>query len=355
MSQLVDDPSAVREGESLDAERLAVWLASRIPSAAAGLTISQFPRGHSNLTYLVTLGPDEYVLRRPPFGNAVPTAHDIGREFRVLSALAPVFPEAPAPFLHCEDPGILGAPFYLMERRRGVVLRQRLPEGATLTPGIADRLSGAVIALLARLHGLDHTTLGLDRLGRPAGYVGRQVAGWSQRYAMAATEGIVEMEEVAAWLAARIPAESGATVLHNDWKFDNFLLDPADLGHITAVLDWEMATIGDPLMDLGSALAYWIQADDPPELRAAAMGPTAVPGMWRREQLAETYARATGRAIDGIAFYYTFGLFRVAVILQQIFARYRRGVTADPRFATMDRLVGVLARHAARVASRGTL
>jgi aminoglycoside phosphotransferase (APT) family kinase protein len=163
------------------------------------------------------------------------------------------------------------------------------------------------------------------------------------------------MDAVASWLATRAPGETGAAILHNDWKFDNLLLDPSDLGRITAVLDWEMATLGDPLMDLGSALAYWIQADDPPELRAAAMGPTDAPGMWRRERLAAAYAQATGRALGNLAFYYAFGLFKVAVIVQQIFARYHRGATADPRFATMDRLVGVLARHAARVAERESL
>lgn len=355
MSEAVDGATAVREGEALDPERLAAWLRGRIPAAPGALQVSQFPLGHSNLTYLVTLGRDEYVLRRPPFGNAVRTAHDMSREFRVLQALAPVFPEAPAPFCYCDDASILGAPFYLMERRRGVILRQRLPAGVSLGPQLAERLSGSVIDLLARLHAVDYEAIGLGQLGRPAGYVARQVAGWSQRYAAAATSSVAEMDAVASWLATRVPGESGAAILHNDWKFDNLLLDPGDLGCITAVLDWEMATIGDPLMDLGSALAYWIEADDPAELRAAAMGPTHAPGMWRRERLVEEYTRATGRSIGDIAFYYVFGLFKVAVIVQQIFARFHRGVTRDLRFATMDRLVGVLARHAARVAERGTL
>ena len=354
MSQAVDGAAAVRDGEALDTGRLAAWLGSRIPAAAGSLSVAQFPLGHSNLTYLVTLGRDEYVLRRPPFGNVVPTAHDMHREFRVLTALAPVLPEAPAPLLYCPDESIIGAPFYLMERRRGVILRRRLPAGVTLTPSLADRLSRSVIELLARLHALDCRAIGLEHFGRPAGYVFRQVTGWSERYAAAATSRVAEMDEVAVWLAGRIPAESGAAILHNDWKFDNLLLDPVDLGRISAVFDWEMATIGDPLMDLGSALAYWIQADDPAELRAAAMGPTDAPGMWRREQLAAEYARRTGQSTGDLVFYYVFGLFRVAVIVQQIFARYHRGATADPRFASMDRLVGVLARHAARVVERGT-
>jgi aminoglycoside phosphotransferase (APT) family kinase protein len=355
MSQAVDGAATVRTGEALDRNRLQEWLAQRVPAARNGIGISQFPLGHSNLTYLITVGPNEFVLRRPPFGNAVPTAHDMSREFRVLSALSPVFPEAPVPLAFCEDVQVLGAPFYLMERRRGVILRQRLPGGMALAPELADRLSGSVVGLLARLHGVDHRAIGLGDWGRPAGYVTRQVAGWTERYAGAATGPLPEMDAVAAWLAARVPVESGAAVLHNDWKFDNLLLHPGDLGRITAVFDWEMATIGDPLMDLGTALAYWIEADDPPELRAAAMGPTHAPGMWRRQQIVEEYIRATGRPVGDIAFYYAFGLFKVAVIVQQIFARYHRGATQDPRFATMDRLVGVLSRHAARVVEQGSL
>lgn len=355
MTQAIDRAAAVRDGEGLDSDRLAQWLRPRLPHTGGGLAISQFPLGHSNLTYLVAIGAAEFVLRRPPFGNAVRTAHDMHREFRVLTALAPVFPEAPAALLYCDDAAVLGAPFYLMERRRGVILRQRLPEGLNLTPELGARLSGAVVGLLARLHAVDYRAIGLQQFGKPAGYASRQVSGWSERYAAAATGTVIEMNAVAEWLAARVPKDSGAAILHNDWKFDNLLLDPDDLGHITAVLDWEMATLGDPLMDLGSALAYWIQADDPPELRAAAMGPTAVSGMWRREQLVEEYTRLTGRAVGDIGFYYVFGVFKVAVIVQQIFARYHRGATRDQRFATMDRLVGVLARHAARVAERGTL
>lgn len=334
--------------------RLAAWLGKRLP-AAGKIEVSQFPHGYSNLTYLVRIGGCEYVLRRPPFGNVVKTAHDMGREYRILEALAPVFAEAPRPLLCCEDAGVLGAPFYLMERRQGIVLRQKLPEGFELGPALAGRLCASFVETLVRLHGVDADAAGLGTLGRSEGYAMRQVRGWSERYTAAATERILDMDAVAAWMAERIPPGQGAAVIHNDFKFDNLLLDPDDPARVVAVLDWEMATVGDPLMDLGTALALWIEAGDPKELLAAAMGPTHYPGMWSRERLVEAYAEGSGRAVDGIAFHYTFGLFKVAVIVQQIHARYVRGATRDPRFAGLNQMVAVLARRAARAAQLGTL
>jgi aminoglycoside phosphotransferase (APT) family kinase protein len=352
---LLDGSAPVRPGEELDIGRLTAWLAERAPSSGAAVTVAQFPHGHSNLTYLVTTGDAEYVLRRPPFGNLVRTAHDMGREFRMLAALAPRFPEAPRPLWSCEDPSVLGAPFYLMERRRGIVLRRSLPAGLVLSPALAGAISGAVLDALVRLHAVDYRAAGLEGMGHPAGYVERQVRGWTERYAGAATEPVPEMDAVAGWMAGRIPPERGAAVIHNDYKFDNLLLDPDDPARLVALLDWEMATVGDPLMDLGSALAYWIEPRDPPELLAAAMGPTHLPGMWTRARFAEEYAGRSGRAGNDMAFYYCFGLFKVAVIVQQIYARYVRGQTRDARFADMHRMVAVLARQAARAAERETL
>ena len=251
----LDGASAIRSGEEPDVAQLTGWLRDRLPGAGDVAEVSQFPHGHSNLTYLVRLGNSEYVLRRPPFGNLVKTAHDMGREFRMLQALAPVFPEAPRPLLYCDDGSVLGAPFYLMERRRGIVLRRNLPPGVELPPGLASRVSGSVVESLVRLHAVDCHAAGLDGVGHPEGYVGRQVRGWSERYLAAATEPVPEMDAVAHWMAERIPAERDATVIHNDYKFDNLLLDPDDPARVVALLDWEMATVGDPLMDLGSALA----------------------------------------------------------------------------------------------------
>jgi aminoglycoside phosphotransferase (APT) family kinase protein len=279
----------------------------------------------------------------------------MGREFRMLEAVAPVFPEAPRPLRCCDDASVLGAPFYLMERRRGVVLRRNLPPGVVLASELAGRVTGSLVESLVRLHAVDYHAAGLGEFGHPEGYAGRQVRGWTERYAAAVTDPVPEMDAVARWMAERIPAERSAAVIHNDYKFDNLLLDPDDPARVVALLDWEMATVGDPLMDLGSALAYWIEPDDPPELLAAAMGPTFLPGMGTREHFAEEYARRSGRSVEGISFHYCFGLFKVAVIVQQLYARYVRGLTRDPRFAGMNRMVAVLARQAARAAERGTL
>jgi len=257
-----DGAGSVRPGEELDAARLTAWLKHRLPAASAEIEISQFPHGHSNLTYFVRAGEAEYVLRRPPVGNVVKSAHDMGREFRMLEALAPVFAEAPRPLLFCDDAHVLGTPFYLMERRTGIVFRRELPAGLNLTPTLADRVSASLVDTLVRLHGVDYQAAGLGSVGRPEGYVARQVRGWSERYTAAATEQIPEMDSVAGWMAERVPAESGAAVIHNDFKFDNLLLDPDDPARVVAVLDWEMATVGCPLTDLGTALAMWIEARD---------------------------------------------------------------------------------------------
>jgi aminoglycoside phosphotransferase (APT) family kinase protein len=290
------------------------------------------------------------VLRRPPFGNRVKTAHDMTREFRVLSALSPVFPVAPRPLLLCDDETVLGAPFYLMERRSGIVVRRDLPPELS-TPPHAAALCAALVDTLVALHAVDYRAIGLDGFGKPEGYVARQIAGWTGRYAAAATGDLPAMTAVAAWLEANRPPERGAGVIHNDFKFDNVMFAADGPPRIAAVLDWEMATIGDPLMDVGAALAYWIEAGDSDALREVAMGPTAEPGMWSRRQLIDAYAAASGRAVEDVAFYYVFGLFRLAVIIQQIYARYARGATSDPRFAGMNHVVAVLAERAERVAA----
>ena len=352
---LVDQPRAVRPGEEIDAAALDAFLARARPELCGPLTIEQFPRGFSNLTYLVVKGDRELVLRRPPPGAAIKSAHDMGREHRILTALAPVYPKAPRPIALCDDPSVLGAPFYLMERVRGVILRG----GAAASALSADErraISEALVDALAELHALDHRRPALAELGHGEGYVERQVKGWTARYQAARTSEVPAMDRVAGWLEAHRPAASGLALIHNDFKHDNVVLDPSRLEQVRAVLDWEMATVGDPLMDLGTTLAYWVDPDDPPAFRAAGfVDVTTQPGSLRRREFAERYARATGRDLSRLPFYYAFGLFKVAVIAQQIYARFVQGHTKDPRFARLDGAVAACAQAAARVADEGRI
>jgi aminoglycoside phosphotransferase (APT) family kinase protein len=338
----------------VDQERLAEYL-RRTLGLEGPLEVRQFPGGHSNLTYLVSAGGREMVLRRPPFGSTVKAAHDMGREFRVLSALRPVFPQVPRVVAFCEDASVLGAPFYLMERVRGLILRSRLPAGLAPAPSTVSRLCGSMVETLVALHGLDYAAAGLGAFGNPEGYALRQVAGWTKRYRDAQTGEIGDMDTVAGWLAAHVPATQGASLLHNDYKHDNLVLDPSGPDRIVAVLDWEMSTLGDPLMDLGTTLAYWVEEGDSEDLKAVAFGPTRLPGSDTRRQLRDRYAERSGRPLHDMDFYYCFGLFKIAVVLQQIYYRFRRGLTRDPRFAGLGGAVNALVRQAVRYLGRPEL
>jgi len=352
----LDAPRPVRPGEELDAGRLAAWLADHLPAPPAGreapLAVQQFPGGHSNLTYLLHWGDRELVLRRPPVGSRVKTAHDMGREHRLLSRLGAVYPKAPRALAAEDDPAVLGAPFYVMEPVHGVILRGPvLPKGVELPLERMRRLSEALVDGLAELHAIDLEAAGLADFGRPEGYVARQVAGWSERWEKSRTDEVRDLDRVAAWLAGHLPAppaKAGVALLHNDYKYDNLVLAPDDLTRIVAVLDWEMATVGDPLMDLGTSLGYWIDPDDPPAARHLPTGPTTHPGNLSRAEVVERYARATGRDVSGILFYYAYGLFKIAVIAQQIYYRYQRGLTRDERFAALLPAVRLLGWTAAR-------
>lgn len=352
MDQWLDASRPPRRGEGLDLEKLEPYLREHLPEVDGPLSVEQFPSGFSNLTYLLRAGSLELVLRRPPFGNRVKSAHDMGREYRVLNRLSEAYPLAPRPYLHCDDEKVLGAPFYVMERRRGVILRRELPPGLELSPVISGRLSEAFIDNLATLHNLDFEAAGLADLGRPEGYVGRQVSGWARRYQRVQTDGWAELDQTAAWLHTRMPVERGASLVHNDYKYDNLVLDSADLTRIVAVLDWEMCTLGDPLMDLGTTLAYWTEAGDDPRWRATGFGPTSLPGSLTRRQLAERYSRQTGFDVSNLTYYFCFGLFKLAVIVQQIYYRFFKGHTQDPRFAELNQMVGLLGRVAAGAIER---
>lgn len=348
MSALFDAPTRVRAGEELALTKLEPFLRTRFPAEREGIALRQFPSGHSNLTYSVLLGDRELVLRRPPFGTKVKSAHDMGREFRVLSKLHNAYPLAPRVLLYCDDATIIGAPFYLMEPIHGIIIRRDPPSGLEFSASTVRRLSEGFVDNLARLHGLDYAAIGLAEIGKPAGYLQRQVGGWAERYAGSKTHDHSEVEQIALWMQGHMPLASDATLIHNDYKYDNVILNPDAPAEIIGLLDWEMSTIGDPLTDLGTALAYWVDPDDPDELQEIRWGPTTYAGSLSRADLAERYAQKTGRDIVHLPFYLAFARFKVAVIVQQIYYRYHHGLTRDARFAKMPEVVKALLRASLR-------
>lgn len=345
----VDQPDALRDENRFDAAALETWLRSAVSGLPAGpMQVRQFSGGASNLTYELRFGDRALILRSPPPGTKPRGGHDMGREYRVLRALHGHYP-CPEPLAYQDDPALLGAPFYVMQKLEGIILRRDPPPGLDCGPARAATLCRALWDQQIALHQLDYQALGLGDLGQPQGYVARQVAGWSERYRRARTDDVPDCESLMAWLDAEQPADCPRPgLIHNDYRFDNVVLDPADQLSIIGVLDWEMCTIGDPLMDLGCALAYWIEADDPAPMQQARMQPSQLPGMFSRVQVVEYYAERTGLALDNPRFYYVFGLFRLAVIAQQIYYRYRAGQTRNPRFEGFGRFVAVLADAAAR-------
>jgi aminoglycoside phosphotransferase (APT) family kinase protein len=350
------DAAPVRATEQLDWPRLAVYLRGHLPSLPIpGLDLSnemevlQFPGGHSNLTYLVRFGDAELVLRRPPFGPVAPTAHDMAREYRWLTALHPVFPLAPRAWLFCDDLGIIGSVFYIMERRRGIVVRQDEPPPLLGHPEVRRRVSEALVDTLAGLHAIDVSAAPVAGLGKPSGFVERQVRGWTERWQRSKTTDLPEMNALAEWLISRLPPDlPRPTIVHGDFKLDNVMLGSDDVGRVAAVLDWEMSALGDPLVDLGILLAYWTRTA-PPGQHDTLMPVTDRPGWFTRDEIVERYAALTGRDLSAIRFYETFAVFKVAVVIQQIFYRYCQGQTNDPRFASFGDRVTYLARQAAAI------
>jgi len=355
MADVQDKPTAVRIGEELDLTTLEPFLLGHFPDAAAPLVVEQYPSGHSNLTYLVRLGRREFVLRRPPFGSKVKTAHDMGREYRVLSKLHAAYPPAPKVLLYCEDESILGCPFYLMEPIHGIIIRRDPPAGLPFATESAQRLSESFVDNLATLHGLDYAAIGLGDLGRPQGYLERQVRGWVERYLGSQTHDLPEVQRIASWMQGHLPKSSDAALIHNDYKYDNIVLVPDDITKIIGVLDWEMTTIGEPLADLGTTLAYWVDANDSEDLQRIRWCPSTYPGSMTRAQLVERYARKTGRDVSQMAFYLVFARFKIAVIVQQIYYRYHQGLTRDERFARMPDAVKTLLQASLHAAESRSL
>ncbi|MGZ8868403.1 MAG: phosphotransferase family protein [Thermoanaerobaculia bacterium] len=334
----LNDTRPVRASEQLEWGKLAEHLRREL-KVSGEMTVAQFPGGHSNLTYDLRFEDLELVLRRPPFGPVPPRAHDMAREYRVLAGVHPHFPLAPKPYLLCEDTSIIGSVFYVMERRRGLVIRTEEPEGFDETT--RKRVSEGVVNTLSDLHSIDITSHRLDTLGKPAGFVARQIRGWTERWHGSKTSDVPDMEWLAQWLDQRIPADPARpTLVHGDYKLDNVMLDPADPSRLAGVLDWEMSAIGDPLVDVGILLCYWVHAL--PEV-------TSRSGWFTREEILERY----GCESSDIAVYEVFAVFKLAVVIQQIYARFVRGQTDDPRFAPLGERVSMLARIARNLTDGG--
>ncbi len=346
----------VREGEEFDLAAVERYLRERVDGLPEGeLEVRQFSSGASNLTYFLKIGDWEGVLRRPPLGPVPPKAHDMGRESHVLARLHEAYPLAPKPYFFCEDESVIGAPFYVMERREGVVVDDSFPEGVEPTRERCRGISRTVADTLAELHAVDPDKAGLGDLGRPEGFLERQVNGWIGRYEKARTDEIEEVGPLTRWLARDIPESPEPTIIHNDYKLNNLILSPDDLTEVRAVLDWEMATVGDPLFDLAVSLSYWTEPGDSRELKEVMPTVTSTPGFMTREEFMDRYAQSSGRDLSSMHWYMVFGYFKLAVILQQIYARWKRGQTGDARFADFNRRVRTLILHARDLAEKGEL
>lgn len=343
--QIID----VRPDEQLDEDALADHLRGRLPGTDAPLTVRQFGGGKANLTYLLDYGTHEYVLRRPPLGTVAESSHDMEREYTVLSTLHAAFPLAPEAYLFCDDPAVIGDVFFVMERRQGAVVRETLPDVYADVDDAPPRMTRVLIDVLADLHAVDPADVGLSDLGDPDGFIDRQVQGWHRRWQQAKPQPLPIMDAVYHWLREHLPPSAEATLVHNDYKLDNVMLDPVDPGQPVAVFDWDMCTLGDPLSDLGALLTYWVQPDDPSPFRQFATMPVD-PRFPSRQDLVDRYAERSGRDVSRIRFYHTLGLFRLAVIVAQLYIRYERGDTQDDRFARLQPMIEVVAQSAHDVA-----
>lgn len=341
---------AVREDEELDVGSLTAWLQPRIPGLEGTPKITQYAGGASNWTYRLEFPSADLVVRRPPAGTKARSAHDMGREARIQTALRPLYPLVPEVLAHCRDELVIGAEFYVMRRIPGMVLRTRVPQGVRLDPATARRLCLNAVDALVALHAVDPTGTDLDAFNRGPGYARRQIDGWSKRYVRARTWNVPSFQRVRRWLDDNTPEDVGTCVIHGDFRIDNLVLDSAAPSRILGVLDWEMATIGDPLMDLGNSLAYWVQADDDRISRATRRQPTHLPGMLSRSELVNAYLERSGRERPvSWVFYEVYGLFRLAVIVQQIYYRTHHRQTRNPAFKHFWMLVWYLERRCRRL------
>ncbi len=344
-SELIDP----RPGEEVDTARLLPYLRERLPGAEGTFALRQFAGGHANLTYLLRFGEREYVLRRPPLGPVAPSSHDMKREHTVLARLTDVFPLAPRSYLFCGDESVIGASFHVLERRHGIVVRGDLPEHFRDSATVR-RMGEMLIDTLAALHLVKPESAALESLGRPEGFSLRQLEGWAKRWHAAKDRDLPAMDALAERLARSVPAPQSAALLHNDYKYDNMLVAADDPARAVAVLDWDMCTRGDPLMDLGALLVHWIEPGEEADWKATGAMPTWREGAPSRAEAVARYAAATGLDLGRVGWYHAFGLFKFAVIVQQIYIRYLRGQTRDARFAGFGERVAQLAERGRRLA-----
>jgi aminoglycoside phosphotransferase (APT) family kinase protein len=347
---LIDRPRPVRADDALDVAALDAFLKARIPGLDGSLHLAQYPGGASNLTYLARYPGRDLIVRRPPYGKKAKSAHDMLREARILSALKPVYPAVPTVVATCEDAAVIGSEFYVMERLVGIILRRDLPRELGLSAESTRHLCCNMLDKLIELHGVDYRAAGLEHIGKGEGYVRRQVVGWSDRWQNALTDDVGAFEDVVRWLHDTMPERDVATcIIHNDFRFDNLVLSPEDPLTIVGVLDWEMATLGNPLMDLGGVISYWVQADDDAQYAALRRQPTHAPGMLTRNEVIRYYAERTGWRAERFDFYEVFGLFRLAVICQQIYWRYAHGQSTNPHFAGYGAAANTLGERCRRL------
>lgn len=338
--------SATREvlkGEELNENTLKNFMLEHrlIEEAESDLAVRQFSGGFSNLTYLLNIENKEYVLRRPPFG-AIKRGHDMGREYKVLSNLSKVFERSPKAFVYTENPNIIGSSFYIMEKVNGIILTAKEAQKRNLQPKDFEKICSSWLDTFVELHNVDYKAAGLEDLGRPEGYVERQVRNWGKQYLKAATEDIPAAEKVMKWMDENQPTEYNFSLIHNDYKYDNVVFEDESWGNVNAVLDWEMCTLGDPLMDLGTSIGYWVTHEDPDIMKQGLSSPTTMSGNPSRHELVEMYEQKSGRAVNHLVFYYVYGVFKLAVIVQQIYYRFKHGYTKDKRFAHLNKVTELL-------------
>jgi aminoglycoside phosphotransferase (APT) family kinase protein len=350
-SRMSADKNTVEE--VIDLATLNNYLLQHAPEISKIKEITRFTGGYSNLTYNVKTDTKEYVLRRPPVGANIKSAHYMGREFRVLSLLKPHYAKVPSPIIYCESSELIGAPFYIMEKLNGIVLRAHNAPKMNIPAATLRKLSETLVDNLVALHALDIKTTGLDQLGKPEGYIQRQVAGWTKRYYAAETDKIETIDAIAKWMEQHLPRNQPPAFLHNDYKHDNLVVDSNDLSQIIGVLDWEMSTVGDPLMDLGATLAYWFEENEGDVFKMYNL--TWLPGNFTRKEIIDRYAEKTGRDLTDILFYYVFGMFKNAVIAQQIYHRWKQGHSNDARFGALLPMIKLLGEKAGQQLDAGRL